>query len=63
MYPNDIINKIKKDCLEVHKKTSKFYTLVVSKNNANKVVDQLKECRAELHFNYGKEIMIEVVFE
>lgn len=59
---NEIINKIKKDCLEVHELTSKYYTLVVSKKNANKVVDQLKESGAELHFNYTENILIDVLF-
>ena len=63
MYPNDIINKIKKDCLEVNKQTSKHYILVINKENVNKVVDILKDNGAELHFNYGKEITIEVLFE
>ncbi len=63
MFKNEVITKIKKDCLEVHKETSKFYTLVVSKKNVNKVVDQLKGSGAELHFNYSTEVIIEVLFE
>lgn len=59
---NETIEKIKKDCLEVHEETSKFYTLVVSPKNVNKVVDQLKESGAELHFNYSKDVLIEVLF-
>lgn len=62
MFNNDIINKIQKDCLEVHKETDKFYTIVVSKKNTNKVINQLKESGAELHFNYSEDILIEVLF-
>ena len=59
---SEIINKIKKDCLEVHKLDDNNYHLVVNKFNANKVVDQLKESGAELHFNYGEQVFIDVYF-
>lgn len=62
MFKNQIINKIKKDCLEVHEETSKFYTLVVGKKNVNKVVNELKGSGAELHFNYTENVLIDVMF-
>ena len=59
---NGNIEKIQNECLEVHEETSNCYTLVVSKNNGNKIVNHLKECGAELHFNYGENIIIKVLF-
>ena len=58
---NDIINKIRKDCLEIHKEDDNYFSIVVSKDKLNKVTNELKECGVELHFNYGKDIIIEVI--
>lgn len=57
----EIIEKIKNDCLEIHKENGNCFSIVVSKNKLNKVTNQLKECGVELHFNYGKDIIIEII--
>lgn len=58
---NELINKIKKDCLEVHREDENYYSLVVSKKNANKVINELKAGGVELHLNYGVDILIDVI--
>ena len=57
----DIISKIRKDCVEIHREDGNLYTIIVSKSNANKVIDALKDYGAELHFSYGDDILIKAI--
>lgn len=57
----EIIEKIRKYCLEVHHEDGNLYTVIVNQKNVNKVVDMLKGVGAELHFNYSDNILIEVL--
>ena len=57
----DIISKIRNECVEIHREDGNLYTIIVGKANANKVIDELKDCGAELHFSYYENIHIKAI--
>ena len=44
----EIIEKIKNDCLEIHKENDKQFSIVVSKNNLNKVTNEVENIFKEM---------------
>ena len=58
----EIIEEIREYCLEIIRMYDGTYHIVVDKSNVNKVENMLKDGGAELHFNYGENIHIDVKF-
>ena len=58
----EIIEEIREYCLEIIGMADNSYHIVVDKYNVNKVQNMLKDVGAELQFNYGVNIHIDVKF-
>ena len=58
----EIIEEIREYCLEIIGMADNTYQIVVDKYNVNKVQNMLKDVGAELQFNYGENIHMDVKF-